>query len=140
MSIGSVAEWASVGVNGAVAVAAVVGLRQARWDARLAEGRAMKAERALASDRMKREHARRARTEFEHVSVLLALHEAATPNIVLSPLEMGKIRAALALLPAGRLQKARSYYTSTPPLPTRQEVSDELALEAQRLLATSSEI
>lgn len=139
VDFGNVAEWAGVGVNGAVAIAAIIGLRHARADARRAEDRASKAEQELATDRAKREHARRARVEFEHVSTLLALHEAATPNVVLSPLEMGKIRAALALLPAGRLPKTRRYFTASPPAPTRQEVSDELAAEVQQLLATASE-
>ena len=90
VDIGNVAEWAGVGVNGAVAIAAIFGLRHAQADARRAEDRASKAEQGLASDRAKREHARRARTEFEHVVTLLTLHEAATPNVVLSPLPRNK--------------------------------------------------
>lgn len=126
-------------VNGAVALVAVMGLRHARRDARRAELRADAAQRELAMDRAQREDARRARADLSDVNRILELHEATLPNVVLSPLEVGRIRASLAGLPTTSVPKARALYADgANPRPSRLEVSEELHATVQELRHTSS--
>lgn len=127
-------------VNGTLAVAAVVGLRHARQDARRAEQRADTAQRELAEDRAQREGARRAQADLENVRTILVLHEAASPNVVLSSLEVGRLRAALAALPPGSIPRTRALYADprdSPP-PSRHAVTDELHAAVQELRESST--
>jgi len=136
MDLGTVPDWLSLLVNGAVAVAALVGLAHARQDARRAERRSEAAQQELAADRARRESTRRAHADLENITEILRLHGARTSeHIVLNPAEVGRIRTALALLPPGVTPRTRALYDAgrTGSRPSLDEVSQELEAEARSL-------
>ena len=129
MDLGTLPDWLSLLVNGAVAVAALVGLVHARHDARRAEERAADAQRELARDRQRHEASRLARLDLENLNEIFRLHAARTnDHIVLSPAEIGAIRAALAVLPPDVAPFTRAHYEGegVHPVPSREDVTAEL--------------
>ncbi|MFF1530968.1 hypothetical protein [Cellulomonas sp. NPDC058312] len=138
MNLGTVPDWFSVFVNGAVALVAWVGLRHARQDARRAEKRADDAHQQLAEDRERRASAGLARADLVHVTTLLTHHEALLPNVYLRPIDTGEIRAALAALPRESVPRTRALYSEeSARRPSRDGVTAELHAEVQRLRALS---
>lgn len=129
VELGTLPDWLSLVVNGAVAVAALLGLTHARRDTARAEERAAAAQRELADDRRRREVANLARLDFENLYAILQLHGARTSkNIWLAPIEYGRIRAALAALPPDVAPLARSNYEAGHPGPAAplEDVTAEL--------------
>lgn len=140
MDYGTLPEWLSLVVNGAVAGAALLGLVHARRDTRRAEERAEAAQRELAEDRARHEAARLARLDFESLNDILRLHGArTTEHIVLMPVEIGRIRASLAVLPPGSVPKTRAMYQNgfPGPTPTREAVTAELHAAVRELRTRS---
>jgi len=129
VNLGTVPDWLSVVVNGAVAVAALVGLRRARRDTRRAEDRAATAEDELRDDRRRRDEAAQARLDLDLVNEILLLHGSRTDeHVYLRPFEIGRIRAALAVLPPELLPATRAMYEegNTDPTPPRDAVTGDL--------------
>lgn len=126
---GTIPDWLSVVVNGAVAVAALVGLRRARRDVQRADDRAAAAERELRDDRRRRAVADQARLDLDLVNEVLQLHGSRVDeHVYLRPFEYGRIRASLAVLPPELLPLARAMYEegSTDPTPSREAVTEDL--------------
>ena len=139
MNLGTVPEWGSVVVNGAVALVALVGLRHARQDARGAEQRAEAAQRKLAEDRLRRAAAGLARVDLANVTIVLKHHETLLPNVHPRPIDTGEIRTALAALPAGIIPKARERYAEeSETRPSRDEVTEELYATVRQLRTESA--
>lgn len=139
LEFGTVPDWLGVAVNGAVAVAAVVGLRHARQDARRAEERADAAQAELAADRVRRERARQARDDLQAVNAILELHASLVDQYVsFNPGDYGRLRACLAVLPPGSLPKTRALHGDdddgrSATRPSNVEVTKELRGAAQEL-------
>jgi hypothetical protein len=129
VAFGTVPDWLSFVVNGAVAFAALLGLRRARQDARRAEDRTAAAERELRNDRRRHELARRALLDYERVHGILLVHASKTSDhVVHSPMEVGRVRAFLMALPPDCLPLTRQMYEEgrSDVGPSHESVSTEL--------------
>lgn len=136
--MGTWGEWASVVVNGAVAWAALVGLRRARRDTLKAEDRASAAEAALEQDRARRATAALARADLAATQEILQIHGTHTRDVLPSPEDVGRMLAALAALPDDAVPCTRRSYpdgrwSHRVDRPSRTAVSEELRAEVQRL-------
>lgn len=129
-------------INGAVAAAALVGLRHARRDTRAAQARAAAAENALSAQRARLEAAHLARMDLDALQVVLRHHAARTDkNVWLNPGEIGEIRTSLAMLPSEMAPTTRAHYGEDGAgggFEVVREVSDELVELVRELRAKAA--
>ncbi len=107
-------EWLGAGASSAVAVVAAAGLFVALRDSKNAAQRADAAEARELADRRRLAAERRAELELQQAKLIAEMVGAAMPNVLLNPLERGRITAALDALPPQRFPLTRAWMEGTP--------------------------